>query len=110
MRATGLAGPVGLAFLDDSDRYLRNVFAQFRGSLGHSSGVAAGHARDRVSALLAIADDVQDAIMGVLSAVWPVCPEHGLGCDPREHGSQAAWWCDGGGSGHVIATVGKWIG
>ncbi len=109
MRATGLAGPVGLAFVDDSDSDLRNVFADFRGSFGHAGGVSASDARDRVSARLAVADDVQDAIMGSLMTVWPVCPEHGLGGHPREHDSQAAWWCNGGSSGHVIAPIGHWI-
>lgn len=32
MRATGLAGPVRLAFEDKGGSYLRNVFADFRGS------------------------------------------------------------------------------
>lgn len=110
MRATGLAGPVGLAFVDDSDRYLRNVFADFRGSFSYTGGVSASDARDWISALLAVADDVQDAIMGSLLTVWPVCPEHDLGGHPREHDSQAVWWCHGGGSGHVIAPIGHWIG
>jgi hypothetical protein len=110
MRATGLAGPVGLAFVDDGDSDLRDVFADFRGSFSFAGGVSAGDARDRISALLAVADDVQDAIMGSLLAVWPVCPEHGLGGHPREHDSRAVWWCNGGGSGHVIAPIGHWIG
>lgn len=110
MRATGLAGPIGLAFVDDGDSDLRDVFADFRGSFSFAVGVSAGDARDRISALLAVADDVQDAIMGSLLAVWPVCPEHGLGGHPREHDSRAVCWCNGGGSGHVIAPIGHWIG
>lgn len=110
MNATGLAGPVRLGFVDERDSQLRNVFANFRGSFSYTSGVSAGDARDRVSALLAVADDVQDAIMGSLMTVWPVCPEHGFGGHPREHDSQAVWWCNGGGSGHVIAPIGHWIG
>jgi hypothetical protein len=110
LRASGLAGPVGLAFVDDGNIDLRNVFADFRGSFSYTSGISASDARDRVSALLAVAEDVQDAIMGSLMTVWPVCPEHGLGGHPREHDSQAVWWCNGGGDGHVIAPIGCWIG
>jgi hypothetical protein len=108
MRATGLAGTVGLAFVDDRDRYLRNVFADFRGSFSYTSGISPRHANDRISALLAVADDVQDAVMGMLMTVWPVCPEHDLGSHPIEHDGQAVWWCKGGGAGHVIAPIGHW--
>lgn len=110
MRATGLAGPVGLAFVDHRDRYLRNVFANFRGSFSYTSGISPGHANDRISALLAVADDVQDAVMGSHMTVWPVCLEHDLGGHPIEHDRQAVWWCNGGGAGHVIAPIGHWIG
>jgi hypothetical protein len=47
--------------------------------------------------------------MGSLMTVWPVCPEHGLGGHPIEQDSQAVWWCNGGGTGHVIASIGHWI-
>jgi hypothetical protein len=110
MGATGLAGQVRLAFEDEGDSYLRNVFADFRGSFSHTGGVSPSDARDRMRALLAVADDVQDAIMGSLMAVWPVCPDHDLGGHPREHDSEAVWWCNGGGSGHAIAPIGHWIG
>jgi hypothetical protein len=110
LRATGLAGPVGVSFVDDSNSDLRNVFADFRGSFSYTSGISASDARDRVSALLAVAEDVQDAIMGSLMTVWPVCPEHGLGGHARAHDSQAVWWCNGGGGGHVIARIGHWMG
>jgi hypothetical protein len=109
MHATGLAGPVRLAFVDDRDRYLRNVFADFRGSFSFTGGVSPSDARDRMSAFLAVADDVQDAVMGSLMTVWPVCPEHCLGAHPIEHDSHAVWWCNGGGAGHVIASIGHWI-
>jgi hypothetical protein len=109
MRATGLTGPVGLSFEDDGTRYLRNVFAHFRGSYSYTAGVFPSDAHDRVDALVAVADDVQDAVMGVLMTTWPVCPGHGLGAHPREHAGQAAWWCNGSG-GHVIALIGGWPG
>ena len=107
MRATGLTGPVGLSFDDDATRYVRNVFADFRGSRSYTAGIFPGDAGDRVSALIAVADDVQDAVMGAAMTAWPVCPGHGLGAHPGEHAGQAAWWCNGGG-GHVIALIGGW--
>lgn len=110
MRATGLPGQVRLAFVDDHDRYLQDVFADFRGSFSCMGGVAPNHARDRVSALLVVADHAQDGVMGSLMTVWPVCPEHNLGGHPLEHDSQAVWWCNGGSSGHIIAAIGHWGG
>jgi hypothetical protein len=108
MQATGLAGPVRLAFVEYS--YRRHAFAEFRGSFSYTSGIAPGSSEDRVSALVAVADDVQDAIMGSLMTVWPVCPDHGLGGHPRETSNQAVWWCSGGTSGHIIAVIGDWSG
>jgi hypothetical protein len=105
LRAAGVDGPVRLAFVEHSGSYLRNVFADFRGSFSYTGGITPGQGRDRVSALLAVANDVQDAIMGSLMTVWPVCPDHGLGGHPRERDGQAVWWCNGDG-GHVIAPIG----
>jgi len=109
MRATGLTGPVGLSFEDDGTTYVRNVFAHFRGSYSYTSGVFPGDARDQVNALVAVADDVQDAVMGVTMTAWPVCAGHGLGAHPCGRDGQAVWWCNGG-SGHVIALIGGWPG
>ena len=109
MQATGMDGPVHVAFAEAPGSYLRNLFASFRGSFSFTGGIAPSSGRDRVSALLAVADDVQDATMGSLMTVWPVCPDHGLGAHPREHDSRAVWWCNGGG-GHVIAPIGHWSG
>jgi hypothetical protein len=110
MQATDMAGPVHMTFAEAPGSYLRNTFADFRGSFSYTGGIAPSQGRDRVSALLAVADDVQDAVMGSLMIVWPVCPDHNFGGHPRESGSQAVWWCNGGGSGHVIAPIGHWIG
>jgi hypothetical protein len=106
MRATGRSGPVRLAFVEDS--YRRHAFAEFRGSFSYTSGIGPGSSGDRVSALVAVADDVQDAIMSSLMTVWPVCPDHEFGGHPRETSNQAVWWCNGGASGHVIAVIGHW--
>jgi hypothetical protein len=62
MRATGISGPVRVSFVEAPRSYLRNVFANFRGSFSYTGGIAPSQGRDRVSALLAVADDVQDAI------------------------------------------------
>lgn len=109
MQATRMAGPVCLAFAEAPGSYLRNTFANFRGSFSYTGGIAPSEGQDRVSALLAVADDVQDAIMGSLMTVWPVCPDHSFGGHPRECDSQAVWWCNGGGSGHVVAPIGHWV-
>ena len=76
MQATGMAGPVRVTFVEAPGSYLRNAFANFRGSFSYTGGIAPSQGRDRLSALLAVADDVQDAIMGSLMTVWPVCPDH----------------------------------
>ena len=57
---------------------------------------------------MAVADDLQDAVMGSLLIVWPVCPAHGLGGHPRTYDHEAVWWCNGGNSGHVVAAIGRW--
>ena len=109
MRATGLTGEADLSFADDNAHYLQNVFAHFRGSYSYTAGIFPSDAGDRVNALVAVADDVQDAVMGVAMAAWPVCAGHGLGAHPCEREGQAVWWCNGG-SGHVIALIGGWPG
>jgi hypothetical protein len=110
MQVTGLAGPVRLTFVEAPGSYLRNTFADFRGSFSYTGGIAPSKGRDRLSALLTVADDVQDAIMGSTMSVWPVCPHHSLGAHPREFDNQAVWWCNAPGSGHIIAPIGHWAG
>jgi hypothetical protein len=46
--------------------------------------------------------------MGQLMIAWSACPEHRLGAHAVEHDRQAAWWCNGGPAGHVIAPIGRW--
>ena len=106
MRATGLGDPdrVNLR-LDDS--YMRHNFAHLHGYFRFTRGIAPGEGPERVTALVAVADDVQDAVMGVFTMAWPVCPAHHFGGHPREHDGRAVWWCKGGG-GHVIALIGHW--
>lgn len=106
VRATGLDGAGQVDFLGSMD--LRRTFPMFRGSLIHTSGISPGEGPDRVSALVTVADDVQDAVMGRMKMAWPVCPAHRFGGHVREHGHQAVWWCKGGEAGHVIALIGHW--
>lgn len=107
MRATGLAGAAELDFAVHGDP--RQVFARFEDAFGFTSGMAPGDAGSQTRALVAVADDLQDAVMGRLSSVWPVCPQHSLGGHPEEREAQAVWWCAGGG-GHAVARIGEWPG
>jgi hypothetical protein len=78
----------------------------------HDAGQIRGWSRsgaDPVSALVAVADDAQDALMEALCAVWPVCPVHRLGVHAREYEQAAVWWCAGD-SGHAVAAIGEWQG
>jgi hypothetical protein len=106
LRTDGLDGPARLVLADGG--YPRYLWAEFRGTHGHGSGVTPADAREPVRALVAVAADMQDAVMHALAAAWPTCPAHGLGGHAREHERQAVWWCNGGPGGHVIATIGHW--
>jgi hypothetical protein len=106
MRATGLDDP-DRVHLGLDDNYLRHNFAHFRGYFRFTRDIAPGEGPDQVTALVAVADDVQDGVMGVLNMAWPVCPGHHFGGHAREHDGRAVWWCKGGG-GHVIALIGHW--
>jgi hypothetical protein len=74
---------------------------------GTSGGVFPLSGSDPVSALVAVADDAQDAVMHTIWGAWPVCPAHGLGVSAREAGGAAVWSCKGAG-GHVAAPIGRW--
>ena len=104
--ADGLDGQARLVLANGG--YPRYLWAEFRGTFGHGSGVTPADARDPVRALVAVAAEMQDAVMHVLMAAWPTCPAHGLGGHAREHERQAVWWCNGGPVGHVIAAIGQW--
>lgn len=70
-------------------------------------GIHPAAGRDPVTALVAVADDAQDAVMHSAWGAWPTCPEHGLGVHALEHGGAAVWWCAVGG-GHLVARIGQW--
>jgi hypothetical protein len=103
VRATGLPGTVRLVFPD----WTYNAFIEtWDGETSATSGISASDCGDPVAALVAAADDAQDALMHTLWGAWPVCPAHEQGLHALEHDGTAVWWC-GGGGGHVVAPVGR---
>jgi hypothetical protein len=77
---------------------------------GHTdsgSGIFPVSGADPVSALVAVADDTQDAVMHSLWATWPECPVHRLGVHARDHDRTAVWWCPVEG-GHPVTAIGEW--
>ena len=105
MRATGLAGPVRLIITDWNSP--PHAYAEFRGHSGNGSGIGPDNGSDPRWALVAVADDLQDAVMETLWEVWPLCSAHNLGAHARAHDGTAVWWCNASG-GHIIAPIGKW--
>jgi len=104
MRATGLPGTGRLVVPDWS----QNAFVvTWSGNYGSTSGIFPSDGGDPVTALAAVADHAQDALMETLWAPWPVCPAHQLGVHARVHAGDAVWWCNGAG-GHVVTPVGQW--
>ena len=106
LRATGLTGPARLVVLEGSAP--PHAFVEFGGKFGHTNGIAPGHGSNPGDALLAVADDLQDAVMDALLMVWPVCPRHQRGGHAREIDAEPVWWCTGGSGGHIIAAIGRW--
>jgi hypothetical protein len=82
-------------------------FVSYQGGHGSISGIEPAAGRSELHAVLAVADEAQDAVMEVSWAVWPVCPAHQLGAHAREDHGAAAWGCNADG-GHVIAPIGRW--
>ena len=106
LEATGLEGPVRLVITDWHDP--PHAYAEFRGVWGTAGGTSPADGAAPLSALVAIAGDLQEAVMEALwGTVWPVCPGHNLGAHAREYENAAVWWCNGDG-GHVIAAIGHW--
>jgi len=106
--ASGLRHPCRLRVGPDEPGLNGNAYVQTAdGHTGSGQGVFPACGADPVSALVAVADDAQDAVMHALWSVWPVCPAHRIGVHAREHGDVGVWWCAGGG-GHVVAAIGEW--
>ncbi|MEU8238418.1 hypothetical protein AB0C07_09245 [Actinoplanes missouriensis] len=101
MAATGL--PHGCRL-----RVRENAYAEtWDGHTGSGQGVFPSSGADPVSALVAVADDAQDAVMHALWSAWPECPAHRRGVHARRHDGAAVWWCTGEG-GHGVARIGDW--
>lgn len=104
--ATGVRHPCRLRVRDDQAG--GNAYVETWGGYNSAtSGIYPANGADPVSALVAVADDAQEALMEELWAVWPVCPAHRLGVHARHEDQAAVWWCAGGG-GHPAAAIGEW--
>ena len=109
LAATGIGRYCQLRVHGD-DRFTNsgNAYVEtWDGHTGSAGGIDPESGVDRLSALVAVADDAQDALMHALWAAWPACPSHRLGAHAREHGQAAVWWCAGDG-GHAVAPIGEW--
>ncbi len=56
-------------------------------------------------ALCEVADNLRNHVVDDLWTVWPLCPNDGLGLDPRPVDRQAVWYCRVG--NHVLSPIGK---
>lgn len=102
--ATGLR-PCLLRVHDGENARYGNAYVEtWDGYTGVAQGVYPSSGADPVSALLAVADDAQDAIAHMLFAAWPVCSVHRLGVHPRAREEDAVWWCAGDG-GHPAGPL-----
>ena len=109
--ATGIRRPCHLRVHDDEGAdWSVNAYVQtWDGYTGIAQGIYPASGADPVSALVAVADDAQDALMHALFAAWPVCPVHRLGAHASDYGDAAVWWCSGDG-GHAVTAIGQWQG
>lgn len=109
LAATGIGRTCRLRVYDD-DRFTNCGNAYVETGDGHDrspQGIDPEAGSDRQWALVAVADNAQDALMHTLWAAWPTCPVHQLGAHAREHEQAAVWWCAGDG-GHAVAAIGEW--
>jgi len=110
LRATGVAGQVSLVI--GPDWFPTNVVVEtWKGDHGWTSGIFPSDAADDLSALVAVAEQVREAVMESLNyqfmgKVWPACPAHGVATTPMARRGGGVWWCDSG--GHVAAKIGHW--
>ena len=107
LRAAGLDGLVELIVLESGEP--SNAYVRYNNHFGSTSGIAPseGDGSDPAAGLVLVADELQDAVMESLFAVWPVCPQHDWGLHPRVVDDRAVWRCEGG-TGHVVADIGRW--
>lgn len=106
--ASGLRDRCLLRIRPDEPGLNGNAYVQTAdGHTGSGQGVFPASGADPVSALVAVAEDAQDAVVHALWSAWPVCPAHQIGVHAREYGDAGVWRCAGGG-GHVVAAIGDW--
>ena len=102
LRASGLPDTVRLWTWEGST----NVGVDAWAANSTSGGIFPQEGKDPLTALAAVADDAQDAVMHSISGAWPTCPVHRLGVHVRVRDGAAVWWCRTGG-GHVVARIGE---
>jgi hypothetical protein len=108
LAATGLHRRCRLRIRESEPGRSGNAYVEaWDGHTGIAQGVYPASGADPVSALIAVADDAQDAVMHALCAAWPVCPVHQFGVHAEGHDEAAVWWCAGDG-GHAVAAIGEW--
>jgi hypothetical protein len=106
LAATGIGRPCQLRVY--SDEFGGNAYVEtWDGHTGTAGGIYPESGANRLWALIAVADDAQDALMHALWAVWPTCPVHRLGTHASDHDQAAVWWCAGD-DGHAVAPIGEW--
>jgi hypothetical protein len=106
--ATGIRRPCHLRVHDEGLNWSTNAYVEtWDGYTGIADGIHPADGADPVSALVAVAEDAQDALMHALFAAWPVCPVHRLGAHASYHEEAAVWWCSGDG-GHAVTAIGQW--
>ena len=103
--ATGLPGEARLEVPEWADP--QHAYVRYEGYTSNSGGIPPRAGSDDLWALVAVADDLQEAVMECRFEAWPVCPAHRLGTHAREHQGTAVWWCNGN-RGHVAGAVGRW--
>ena len=108
--ATGIRHPCRLRVFDEQAGGTGNAYVETWGGYNSATaGISPASGADPLSALLAVADDAQEALMEELWAAWPACPVHRLGVHARQDGNAAVWWCAGD-KGHPVTAIGEWPG
>ena len=110
MAASGLRHGCRIHVRADQPGLNGNAYVEsWDGHRGSGQGVFPDSGADPVSALVAVAEDAQDAVMHAIWSAWPECPVHRLGVHARDHDGTGVWWCAGAG-GHAVAAIGEWPG
>lgn len=68
------------------------------------SNLLPGDADDPLTALVAVADHVQESLMELDWTVWPLCAAHARGLHPVALDGAAVWRCS---AGHTVARIGE---